>query len=563
MKNSINKYLILLTLFILQIQGSSDLDGCPGIVYDAQISNVTFTGKCSESGDRLWGVTFYKDEHLGDDFRGLYTDDERSFGSYVWENGDFMKGHWLSSYESKMGQDFNFFGKTFIANGGDQALGYFDDEKINGFALYVFSDDDDLERTSEVGLFKKNVVDGSSGLHGYGKRVINLNDNWWGFWEDGQAVGNVYLEREDEPIEMYSRNDGKFNGPLRMTTSDHERLKKIKNFVYDNLESMNEYWDDVQISLDKYDEIIDKFFSASDSNDSNEEEKSYAVSELVRSIQELLIEVGYSPGKPDGVLGKRTSAAIKAFQYSIDLEPSGSISEDLLIALQMVIKSENRLKEIPKSITKADPTLISSGTGFYINPKIIVTNNHVVESCEYLTNSDGSKLKLVQADQANDLAILEGPYAKDFLSISSASPALGEKIYVAGYPYSSLLKDFNFTSGNVSSLMGLGQDVANFKITAPVQPGNSGGAILNEYGSVVGVVVARLNNKFMQETYDSTPQNINFGIKNTILKILLSDNDIENYEEEPDYIKPQKFVALSSRRASILIQCYGQPNAEN
>ena len=563
MRNFLVSYLFFLPLFFVQLHSFSDIDDCPGIVYDLGIDNATFSGKCSENGHRLWGITYYEGDYLGDDFRGLYYNDLdlRSYGSYVWKNDDYMKGHFLKSNKIKHELDYNFFGKSFIHDEGDQALGYYLDSEINGFAIYVFSELDELERTSEVGLF--TTTNNMTSLSGYGKRVINSTDNWWGYWINGGGVGDLYLEKEDGSIVKHKRTkSGDTSGPFRMTLSDTDRLNRIQDFIKSNAQTMSAYWDEVQSNLDAYDGIIDENYSSDSGSDgSKKEERLYKNSELIRSIQELLIEVGYSPGRPDGILGQRTVAAIKAFQYAIDIEASGEPSDEILIALQIVIKSENKFSKTAKPTIKKilDPVLISTGTGFYVNTENIVTNNHVIEGCEYLTDSDGVRLKLLQADQANDLALLEGPSARDYLSISSSSPELGEKIYVAGYPYSSILKDFNFTSGNVSSLMGLGQDVANFKITAPVQPGNSGGAILNEYGSVIGVVVARLDDKFMEENYGSIPQNINFGIKNTILKILLSDNDIEIYEEKPDYIKSQKFVALTSKRASTLIQCYGRP----
>ena len=193
----------------------------------------------------------------------------------------------------------------------------------------------------------------------------------------------------------------------------------------------------------------------------------------------------------------------------------------------------------------------------YINDENIITNHHVISSCEFLTDFADNRLAILQQDQVNDLALLRGKASKSFLSISKISPDLGEKIYVAGFPYNNTLKGFNFTSGNVSSLIGLGQDVANFQITAPVQPGNSGGAILNEYGSVVGVTVARINDETIMQETNTVPQNINFGIKNTILKSLLSDNNI-NFEEKDSYFRQsQKSIAKSSREASVLIKCYG------
>ena len=120
------------------------------------------------------------------------------------------------------------------------------------------------------------------------------------------------------------------------------------------------------------------------------------------------------------------------------------------------------------------------------------------------------------------------------------------------------------TSGNVSSLTGLGKNFSNFSHTAPSQPGNSGGPIVNEYGSLVGVLVGGVDSAGALsvdlesgEVEGSLPQNINFGIKNTVLKSLLSDNDITASIRNPYFTKSQKNIAEMSKNASVLIKCYG------
>ena len=120
------------------------------------------------------------------------------------------------------------------------------------------------------------------------------------------------------------------------------------------------------------------------------------------------------------------------------------------------------------------------------------------------------------------------------------------------------------TSGNVSSLTGLGKNFSEFSHTAPSQPGNSGGPIVNEYGSLVGVLVGGINSSNALSVDletgvvdGSLPQNINFGIKNTVLKSLLSDNNIITSERNTYFTKSQKNIAELSKKASVLIKCYG------
>jgi hypothetical protein len=71
---------------------------------------------------------------------------------------------------------------------------------------------------------------------------------------------------------------------------------------------------------------------------------------------------------------------------------------------------------------------------------------------------------------------------------------VGENIFVYGFPLSGLLSSSgNFTVGNITSVAGLGDDSRIMQISAPVQPGNSGGPLLDRFGNVVGVVVSKLN----------------------------------------------------------------------
>ena len=89
----------------------------------------------------------------------------------------------------------------------------------------------------------------------------------------------------------------------------------------------------------------------------------------------------------------------------------------------------------------------------------------------------------------------------------------GASVVVMGYPLRGLLaSEANVSAGAVSALAGPGDDRRLIQITAPVQPGNSGGPVLDAAGNVVGVVVAKLDAIRIARSTGDIPQNVNFAI---------------------------------------------------
>ena len=137
---------------------------------------------------------------------------------------------------------------------------------------------------------------------------------------------------------------------------------------------------------------------------------------------------------------------------------------------------------------------------------------------------------------------------------------MGQTVYAGGYPYNNILKTFNFTSGNVSSLFGYGSNVSEFQFSAPIQPGSSGGAILNEKGGVVGIAVSSLQ---LMESSESIPQNINWGIKVEVLKDILTEKKINFKKGDSFWFKSdQEDIAELSKDSSIVINCHAEKKSK-
>ncbi|WP_112311776.1 S1C family serine protease [Pseudogemmobacter bohemicus] len=180
-------------------------------------------------------------------------------------------------------------------------------------------------------------------------------------------------------------------------------------------------------------------------------------------------------------------------------------------------------------------TLKSSGTGFYIAPTTLVTAAHVIEGCSAIGMADGSALEVLAADTTLDVAVLGGAVDTGaWLKLSALEvPKLGESVTTLGYPYStSLDQGLTVTSGNVSALRGADGSSNRVMITAPVQPGNSGGPLLNKKGAVIGVVVSRVDDIAMLEETGTLPQNMNFAVPSGPLLTFLAKERISRPQGE-------------------------------
>ena len=135
-------------------------------------------------------------------------------------------------------------------------------------------------------------------------------------------------------------------------------------------------------------------------------------------------------------------------------------------------------------------------------------------------------------------------------------PRAGEPVVAVGFPLSGLLSsDPIVTTGIISALSGLNNDRGTIQITAPVQPGNSGGPLLGENGSVVGVVVSKLNALKMAETTGDIPQNVNFALGSWTLQDFLNANGVPYTLDDNSTTKSSADIAAEASRYTVLLEC--------
>lgn len=162
-----------------------------------------------------------------------------------------------------------------------------------------------------------------------------------------------------------------------------------------------------------------------------------------------------------------------------------------------------------------------SGTCWMVKPGVFVTNAHVVDNAFRVTvgtDRDTAALAAVLAvDRRLDLALLRIEDWNGVLTdipLSRSTPDVGSEVVVLGYPYVQVLgNELGLTSGVVSAANGVNGDPAQFQISAPIQPGNSGGPVFDENGHVCGVVVMKFR--------DNLADGVGFAIKSDYLRLLI------------------------------------------
>jgi len=201
----------------------------------------------------------------------------------------------------------------------------------------------------------------------------------------------------------------------------------------------------------------------------------------------------------------------------------------------------------------------ATGTGFFVASQgEIVTNFHVIEGCSALKLPSGSSLHVIAHDEGNDLALLiSDRSAPQFANFNAGPVRVGQSVMAVGYPLRGLLSSgANVTTGNVSALAGPNDDTGLLQITAPVQPGNSGGPLLDQSGNVIGVVVAKLDAVKIARATGDIPQNVNFAIKGAVVRSFLEANGVEFSTAASTARLDPIVIAERATKATVVVECW-------
>lgn len=186
----------------------------------------------------------------------------------------------------------------------------------------------------------------------------------------------------------------------------------------------------------------------------------------------------------------------------------------------------------------------------------ILTNFHVVEGCSRVT-VNGNDALLIGVDIVNDLALLSSArFAdRDPVRFRQRDTRLGEEVIVMGYPLFTAGTALNLTTGVVSARFGLHGDRRNIQVTAPVQPGNSGGPVFDRGGNQVAVVVTKASASMQIQR---NAENMAWVIRGNIAQDFLRDHGVTPLvtNELPSADRSIADVAARARRYTVRVECH-------
>jgi S1-C subfamily serine protease len=284
---------------------------------------------------------------------------------------------------------------------------------------------------------------------------------------------------------------------------------------------------------------------------------------VARTFQQSSLMVAVARGTPMQFNLSSTGPLLAALANCVSRVKTDGVNNAGDFAAPKAVAAKPDAPNAAPASPKASRTVGKTGTGFVISASgQIITNQHVVEGCgEIRGNLSGepvTTLRVVSSDESNDLALLQGPAAsfKEFARIRDRAIRSGDSVVAIGYPFHGLLtSDFTVTTGIVSSLSGVLNDTRYLQISAAVQPGNSGGPLLDTSGQIVGMVSAKINAlKFVRAT-GNIPENINFAIKTGAIRDFLDNSVVPYQTAEPRGELKTAEIAGSARAYTLLISC--------
>lgn len=207
----------------------------------------------------------------------------------------------------------------------------------------------------------------------------------------------------------------------------------------------------------------------------------------------------------------------------------------------------------------------STGTGFFFTSDgYVATCYHVIAGSGEIKVRDSAgqiyTASLVLTDIANDLAVIKADVkGVPVLPVRRSSEVRkGNPVFTVGYPNIDMQgADAKVTAGIISSMAGIVGEPNSFQISVAVQPGNSGGPLLDSSGAVIGIVSSKLGQMNALKRSGSFPENVNYAVKSNYLLELVATAPALSAKVvvTPQIGPPEKLSSLVAKveRATVLI----------
>jgi serine protease Do len=228
------------------------------------------------------------------------------------------------------------------------------------------------------------------------------------------------------------------------------------------------------------------------------------------------------------------------FWITLDLKSEQPNYQKLRRDLDQVQKSQLELEKNIKQKAVVRPAQFAA-TGFLISAQgYVLTNHHVIKKADsvYIQNEKYGRLKavVVHSDPINDVSVLKivSPVKIQTLpyTLSETEADLAEGVYTLGFPREEVV----FGEGSISSLTGYKANPNAYQISVPVNPGNSGGPLLNNKGDLIGMITG------VQTQASATT----FAIKSAVLKEIVMDSVLDSLSF-PIRLSKQNTIKNTSR----------------
>lgn len=187
--------------------------------------------------------------------------------------------------------------------------------------------------------------------------------------------------------------------------------------------------------------------------------------------------------------GFYSNVKVSSYNYSALKRDMNSIRKN--VNAQSVVLNRMHTKQANQD---AHPSTFGA-TGFALTGNgYIATNYHVVQGADsiHVQNVQGLsfKARTVYIDPDYDLAILEiidehfEPTSHVPYTFNNKQADIGQDVFTIGFPREEAV----YGRGYLSSETGYGGDTVAYQVSIPVNPGNSGGPVLDDHGNIIGII---------------------------------------------------------------------------